>query len=446
MILIRKNQQLLISMQKVIDVVIMFLAIILAFCIRFYNYAEEHLGLEVYITYACFVTPIYIWLCKLCKLYEPYRTRKWYYEFARISEATIIITVISLTIAWILKTVHLSRLMIILFMVINIVLMSIVRFILRFCLRTIRSRGYNIKYILLIGEDRVLKKITDIMKHKVQYGYAVTKYRGDIKDLSKYLDNNLIDEIFISTNDSELLKTVYNISEKYGIKINIIPAYLEFLSSRMYIDEFLGTPIINIREIPLESLLNRILKRSFDIVFSLFVLIVSMPVMVITAIIIKITSKGPVFYKQRRVGINRKSFYMYKFRSMNVDNSFKGNVKADEEERCTKFGKFIRRYRIDEIPQFFNALVGNMSVVGPRPEIPTLVKKYKEEIPNYMLKHRVKSGITGLAQVNGFIGDTSLKKRIEFDNEYINNWSILLDFKIIFLTIPFILKNKSYKK
>ena len=161
---------------------------------------------------------------------------------------------------------------------------------------------------------------------------------------------------------------------------------------------------------------------------------------------IKLTSKGPIIYKQQRVGINRKVFCMYKFRSMTVDTTFEGNIKADEDERCTKFGKFIRKYKIDEIPQFVNVLKGEMSIVGPRPEISTLVRKYKDEIPQYMLKHQVKCGITGLAQVKGYNGDTDLTKRIELDNEYINNWTLGLDIKIMLLTIPYILKNRGGKR
>ncbi|MBQ3421856.1 MAG: exopolysaccharide biosynthesis polyprenyl glycosylphosphotransferase, partial [Romboutsia sp.] len=163
-------------------------------------------------------------------------------------------------------------------------------------------------------------------------------------------------------------------------------------------------------------------------------IILTSPIMLITSLIIKLTSKGPVIFKQRRVGLNKEIFTMYKFRSMKVNNEENSGWTTNNDPRKTKFGSFIRKFSIDELPQFFNVLKGDMSLVGPRPELPHVVDEFKDEIPLYMVKHQVKPGITGLAQVNGYRGDTSIKKRIEFDIHYIENWSILLDISIIFKT------------
>lgn len=440
--MIRQNQKILIYLQRICDLLIMFISVRIAFELRFQSYEGNYLNLPFYLIGAIILMPLYSWVCTFCNLYKQYRAADFVKEFIRIIEATVIITIICLAIVTILKITNVSRLVIVIFMIVNILLLSLFRFSERIILRKIRAKGYNVKYILLIGRDEILKEISNKLKEKDEYGYAVTVYRGKIENLWRYLENNLIDEIFVSVENNDVLECVYNTSEKYGIKINIVPSYSKFLANKIYVDEFIGIPIINIRDIPLENIFNRGLKRLFDIMISFIALIVLIPVIVVTAIIIKLTSKGPLIYKQRRVGMNRRSFYMYKFRSMNVDESFKENIKGSEVNRCTRFGRFIRKYKIDEIPQFFNVLKGDMSIVGPRPEITTLVKRYKDEIPNYMLKHRVKCGMTGLAQIKGFMGDTSLKKRIELDNEYINNWSIWLDLKILFLTVPCILKNR----
>ncbi|MBQ7668268.1 MAG: sugar transferase [Clostridia bacterium] len=438
--MIRKNQQVLNSIQKIIDLVILFISIVAAYYIRFYKTDLEHLELSFYMSSAVIIMPLYLWTCSICNLYKPFRTNNLIYEFLRILEATVIIAVIALALSNLLKIVNVSRLVILYSMIVNVVLLTAFRFSLRIFLRKIRSSGHNIKYILLIGKNDGLVQIAQKLSSKDEYGYVVTNYKGSIGNLNKYLRNNLVDEIFVATEDNDDLEAIYGLCEKFGIKINIIPAYGKFLFKRIYVDEFIGIPIINVREIPLESIVNRANKRIFDILISIISIIVLLPLSLIVAILIKATSKGPVIYKQRRVSYNRRLFYMYKFRSMKVDESFKGNVKADEDERCTKVGKFIRKYKIDEIPQLFNVLKGDMSLVGPRPEIPTLVKQYQDEIPNYMLKHQVKAGMTGLAQVNGYMGDTSIKKRIEFDNKYINEWSMWLDIKILFLTLPSIFK------
>ena len=196
---------------------------------------------------------------------------------------------------------------------------------------------------------------------------------------------------------------------------------------------------------PLTNTFNAIVKRIVDIFGSIVGIILSSPIMLITAILVKCTSKGPVIYKQERVGLHNKKFMMYKFRSMAVqeakDEKTKWTTKGDA--RVTKVGRIIRGTSIDELPQLFNILFGDMSLVGPRPERPFFVEKFKEEIPRYMVKHQVRPGLTGWAQVNGLRGDTSIKKRIEYDLYYIENWTLGFDFKIIFLTFfkGFINKN-----
>ncbi|MNJ56292.1 UDP-glucose:undecaprenyl-phosphate glucose-1-phosphate transferase [compost metagenome] len=195
--------------------------------------------------------------------------------------------------------------------------------------------------------------------------------------------------------------------------------------------------MINVRDIPLDMAANRLVKRAFDIVFSLFAIIITSPVMLFVVIGVKLTSPGPVIFKQERMGLNRRTFQMYKFRSMKVlpEGMADTGWTTENDPRRTKFGAFIRKTSIDELPQFFNVLAGHMSVVGPRPERPYFVDQFREEVPKYMVKHHVRPGITGWAQTHGLRGDTSIEERIQHDIFYIENWSMLLDIKIIIRTI-----------
>ena len=201
------------------------------------------------------------------------------------------------------------------------------------------------------------------------------------------------------------------------------------------IDALGDLPLINLRRIPLDNLGNAFLKRSMDIVGSLALIVLTSPLMLFAAIGVKLSSPGPIIFKQRRIGLNKKPFYMYKFRSMYVNGSSDTAWSTNSDARKTKFGAFIRKFSIDELPQFFNVLKGDMSLVGPRPEVPHYVEQFKEEVPLYMVKHQVRPGITGWAQVNGLRGDTSITERIRHDIFYIENWTLLFDVKILFMTL-----------
>ena len=231
--------------------------------------------------------------------------------------------------------------------------------------------------------------------------------------------------------------------EKSGVHTKFIPDYNNIIPTKPYTEDIQGLPVINIRRVPLNNLLNRFVKRSVDLFGAVVALILFSPVMLIG--LIKVTAPGPLIFKQERIGLKNKPFYMYKFRSMVVqeDTDEKKEWTTKNDPRVTPVGKFIRRTSIDELPQLFNVLMGTMSLVGPRPERPQFVDKFKEEIPRYMIKHQVRPGLTGWAQVNGYRGDTSIRKRIEYDLYYIENWTIGFDFKIILLTFfkGFINKN-----
>lgn len=242
--------------------------------------------------------------------------------------------------------------------------------------------------------------------------------------------------ITLSLKEYEKLEGVVKNCEKWGVFTKFIPDYGKLMSARPYTENFLGLPVIYLREVPLNDMLNAFVKRAIDIFGSLFAIILFSPLMLVISLIIKLTSKGPLIFKQERIGLHNKPFMMYKFRSMVVQTEAeeKKGWTTKNDSRITPIGKFIRKTSIDELPQLFNVLSGKMSLIGPRPERPQYVDKFKEEIPRYMVKHQVRPGMTGWAQVNGLRGDTSIEERIKYDIEYIENWTLGLDIKILFLT------------
>ena len=328
------------------------------------------------------------------------------------------------------------------------------RNVLRWILRKYRKQGYNQKHILLVGYSRAAEGYLDRVVTHPEWGYIVKgiladnkpegeEYRGikilgGTDKLAEILPQNQLDEIVITLGLAEYHKLgrIVNMCEKSGVHTKFVPDYNNIIPTKPYTEDLMGMPVINIRRVPLNNMLNAVAKRCVDIFGALVAIILFSPVMLVTSIIIKVTSPGPLIFKQERIGKHNRPFYMYKFRSMVVqdEKDEKKGWTTKNDPRVTPIGRFIRKTSIDELPQLFNILIGDMSLVGPRPERPQFVEKFKEEIPRYMIKHQVRPGLTGWAQVNGYRGDTSIQKRIEFDLYYIENWTMGFDFKIIFLT------------
>ena len=277
--------------------------------------------------------------------------------------------------------------------------------------------------------------------------YKGVKVIGSIGNLAYILPENKLDEIAITLGLEEYYKLgrIVTECEKSGVHTKFIPDYGNIIPTRPYTEDLMGLPVINIRYVPLSNTFNAMVKRMTDIVGSLICIVIFSPIMFVSAVLVKATSKGPLIFKQERVGLHNKPFWMYKFRTMYVqtEEEEKKGWTQKNDPRVTSVGKFLRKTSLDEFPQLFNVLKGDMSLVGPRPERPQYVEKFREEIPRYMIKHQVRPGMTGWAQVNGYRGDTSIKKRIEHDLYYIENWTLGLDLKILFLTVfkGFINKN-----
>ena len=380
-----------------------------------------------------------------------------------IKANTIGIMALIIVLYMIIREINFSRSVIGFFYIFNVGITSGFRLVLRRGLRTIRRKGYNLKHILLVGYSRAAEEYIDRLSDNPQWGYvacgildnhipAGTLYKGvkvlgRLGNLEVILPENKLDEIAISLplKDYEHLENIVATCEKYGVHTKFIPDYNSLIPSKPYTEDLMGLPVINIRYVPLTNTGNIIIKRIMDVAGSLLGILITSPIMLAAVILIKLTSPGPVIFKQERVGLHNKPFDMYKFRTM--ERQPPGEEKkawtVRNDPRVTPVGRFLRRTSLDELPQLFNILRGNMSLVGPRPERPHFVEKFKEEIPRYMVKHQVRPGLTGWAQVNGLRGDTSIRKRIEYDIYYIENWTIWFDLKIILMTFftGFINKN-----
>lgn len=464
--MIRENQKIFNTAQMLLDILLFIVAMTGAFYIRFINYRGDHIEIEFYIKLSLISIPVYLLIYNYQQLYESYRSKRLILEISRVFKSNAAGIIFIFVLSFLIKEVNVSRMVILIFGVFNTSLMVLSRLVIRKALRRMRRKGYNIKRLLIIGHNHLAKDFCRRIIKNANLGFVLVgflsnryddkrdpclldsvPYRGPFSHLEDVLKEDQIDEVIIALEYDQYnhLPEIIDSCEKAGTKVRVVPFYTKYLPAKPYIDEVEGLPVINIRRIPLDNLLNNWLKRSFDVLFSLFVVIMIAPLLLAIAIGVKATSPGPVLYKQERVGLNKKNFIMYKFRSMRVatDDSDKTAWSRKQDPRKTKFGSFIRKYSLDELPQFFNVIGGSMSLIGPRPEIPFHVDNFKHEIPLYMVKHQVRPGITGWAQVNGYRGDTSIKGRIEHDIFYIENWSFLFDMKILLMTIFKGMVNKS---
>ena len=316
--------------------------------------------------------------------------------------------------------------------------------------------GIGLKRVLVVGSgdlgrmvaDRILDhselgfKLVGFMDDQAAMsdtiGYRGLPVLGPISETPQVCQNEQVDDIYVALPLDQHLKMlgVVEFASRECINLHVVPDLLQFIALRARLEDLDGLPLISINDVPLRGF-NSVIKRITDIALSAGVIVVGAIPAAIVSLLIKRSSPGPVFYTQERMGLDGKAFKVYKFRSMPVDaENASGPVWArDDDPRATRIGRWLRRSDFDELPQFWNVLRGDMSIVGPRPERPFFVEQFKHRIPSYMLRHKVKAGITGWAQVNGWRGNTSLEKRIEFDLYYIENWSLSLDFKIMWLTM-----------
>ena len=443
--MIKDNEKNFSRLHMLIDAVVLALSYFLAWMIRFVGpmsaTAVRTRSFQQYMLMLIFIIPVYLLLYQAFTLYTPMRMQGRRLVLANIVKAN------SLGLLILMFTFYMIDL-------INIVLQWGTRMLIFALLRDMREKGMNQTQMICVGYSRAAEEYIDRVLANPQWGYVIrgilddnvpagTAYRGikvlgRIANLNVILPENRLDEIAITLGLSEYyrLEEIVALCEKSGVHTKFIPDYNKIIPTKPYTEDILGLPVINIRYVPLNNTFNAMVKRAMDIVGSIAGIIVTSPIMLLMCLLIKLTSPGPLIYKQERVGLHNQNFWMYKFRSMEVqpESEEKKAWTVKNDPRVTGIGKFMRHTSIDELPQLFNILKGDMSLVGPRPERPFFVEKFREEIPRYMVKHQVRPGLTGWAQVKGYRGDTSIRKRIECDLYYIENWSVGFDIKIIFLT------------
>jgi exopolysaccharide biosynthesis polyprenyl glycosylphosphotransferase len=406
-------------------------------------------------------------------LYQSRRGRSQVDEVVTILLAVLLATVLlSVVIAWYRPPAApgsheyftYSRAFLGLFALVDLIFVAGTRMLARWAMRRVRAKGHNLQRILVVGAGSLGREITQkILAHR-EMGFAVEGFLDDdpgklgtlvcgvpvlgtLRQAAEVLAARSIDQVFLALplEAHRKLLQLLELMARECVEIRLVPDILQYATLNATLEDVDGTPVINLSQVPLQGW-NSMVKRGMDLAIALASLLVALPVTPLLALAIWLEDRGPIFYRQERMGLDGKPFMILKFRSMRVDaEATSGPVWAIKDDpRRTRVGTFLRHWSLDELPQIWNVLRGDMSIVGPRPERPSFVREFKHKIPRYMLRHRVKSGITGWAQVHGWRGNTSIKKRIQYDLYYIQNWSLALDFKILWLTLRHALRLNAY--
>lgn len=452
-----------------IDMAVITFSLFLAWYIRFetnlLGFGKGQWGLYHYMAPLLFILPFYLILYYAFKLYYPQRTSSSFnseaYQIIKVNLVGVLVLVTGL---FVLELTDYSRFLLAMFAIFSTTFSILERYLLRLSLRYFRSRSFNIKYILVIGAGELAEKFAQKVEDNTYMGYRIigfldnkrrmgheilhSRVIGKIDDLEGIISTKEVDQVIVTISLQEygLLEGIVDICEKHGIKAEIVPDYYRYFPAKPYIYLIEDMPLIKIRDVPLDNSFKNALKRVLDFIFALVALIILSPLLLVVAILVKVNSPGPVIFSQERVGLDRRNFQMYKFRSMKVqeEEEEKSQWTTKDDPRITRFGSFIRRTSIDELPQLLNILKGEMSLIGPRPERPLFVENFRDQIPKYMVKHHVRPGMTGWAQVNGYRGDTSIQKRIEYDIFYVENWTLGLDIRIFFRSLFHLIDENAY--
>jgi len=457
--MLKKHAQFFMSLFIISDLLIISLTWIFSYFLRFYTslIRAPLLGTPPFLTYIELLLPLWvIWGLVSIKIhfYQPRRIEHFSKEILEIGKTLTLTLLLLIAATYLFKKFEFSRLAFFYFWVMAFFGLASARFFARKGLKILRKRGYNLRFAILAGTGELGQKILEKIDLYPELGIEVIGFLtrkaeevgkqvrnvpilGVYEDLDKIMGENKVDIFFIALpiNEYVYLESLIKKLRGHLADVKVVPGAYEFLGLRGGVDELDDLPIVSLQSSPLYGW-NRVSKRIFDLVLGALILVFAFPIMVIISFLVKFASAGPIFYRQERVGMDGRSFQMLKFRTMRVDAEKEtGPVWAKEKDpRRTRVGTFLRKTSLDELPQLFNVMKGEMSLVGPRPERPIFVEKFRDRIPSYMLRHKIKAGMTGWAQVNGWRGNTSIEKRIEHDLYYIQNWSIGFDLKILFMT------------
>jgi len=458
--MLKKHGQLFLTVVTIFDSIVIIFSWLAAFYLHFmtsFGPPPRHAIPEIntYLFALIAVWIVFIFSIRLCGLYQPLRGKPFTEEIYKIIKVTFLSVIILSASTFFYREESFSRFVAAYFLVFVTFLMIFSHFLVRVILAEVRKRGFNLRHILIVGSGDLGQSLAERFNQHPEFGLKIVgflsshpekigieingiKVIGLYNEIPKIIKLYGVDQLYIALplHAQDRLEKVINSLNEETVDVKVVPDLLRFMNLQAGVEELDGLPIINLAESPLYGW-NVILKRISDIIFSVILIVILSPLFIILAIIIKLESTGPIIFWQERMGLDGKLFEMLKFRSMKIDaEQITGPVWASKvDNRRTRLGTFLRKTSIDELPQLFNVLIGDMSLVGPRPERPVFVKEFKKSIPKYMLRLKMKAGLTGWAQVSGWRGNTSLDKRIEFDLYYIKNWSLLFDFKIILMTV-----------
>ncbi len=441
------------SIKLVTDLVALTLAFAAAWYTRFTFFPFETLPpWEENVQTLLLVLVIFPLIFRGSNLYTTNRGRSHISEVFEVFKATALSMLVLVGVSYFIRERY-SRLTVVIFTGYALVAVSSVRLAFRALFNELRRRGVNLKTILVVGAGALGQRVVETIELHRELGFTVTglltrraekvgtrvlnvPVTGLYSDLARELDKQPVDQVILALplDEQPQMRELMEVLAQRTIDVKVVPDLFSYVTLRGGLEEFGGLPIISLQGAPLEGW-NRIAKRVFDIWVATLAMLLLAPLMAVLAILVKLTSRGPVLFAQERMGIDGQLFHMYKFRTMKLDAEQHGAQFATEEDpRRTSIGTFLRRTSLDEVPQFWNVFVGDMSLVGPRPERPVFIEEFKKQIPRYHLRHMVKSGITGWAQINGLRGNTSIKDRIDYDLYYIENWSLMFDLKILLRT------------
>lgn len=424
---------------------------LLSYFFRFWVFqGEENMPLMFYVRSALLISLLYLLLFSTLGFYETKQNILILQIIQQIILISLGATAVLAMFYFTSRSIDVSRILLLLFFIFSSVLLSCKRSLYYRLRRTAYARGLHVRPVLLVGSGPSAAEYYRTLTEMPWMGYhllgtigskpltADVPYLGPLEALDDVLRDTTAEELVAALDSDEFpaMDRIVNLTEKYGLKFSLIPFFAPYMISKPYIDQVGSLPLVNLRRIPLDNMFNAFVKRAMDVVGSLLLILLTSPLMLIAALGTLATLGRPIIFRQTRVGYQRKEFTMLKFRSMrSPEPGDQSGWSCYDKVRVTPFGSFLRKTSIDELPQLFNVLRGEMSLVGPRPELPKYVDQFRETVPLYMLKHQVRPGMTGLAQINGFRGDTSIEARIRLDLRYIETWSFLLDVKILFMTL-----------
>ena len=443
------------------DIVAIEAAFLFSYWLRFYSpltsFAPVTLGippLDAYVRGSLVVAPVWVFLFNSRKMYSARRNVYFSDEFFAIVRLVTIGMLIVMAAAFFYRAFSYSRLVFALLGLFGVLFISLGRFVVMKFEQYWYAHGKDLKHVIIVGTNATARRVYSNVVANPSLGYKILGYfsvngigemdlthapfLGRIEKVPDFVKEHVVDIILVSLTYREhpQLYELVRDCEGLNTEIMMVPDMLELMTSGMRIKELEGIPFIKIKSVPLTTW-NVILKRTFDLIFSSIVLLICSPLLAVVAVLIKLDSKGPLFFVQERVGLDGKPFQLIKFRTMKVDAEKEtGPIWARKDDpRRTRIGRFLRRFSLDELPQLVNVLKGDMSVVGPRPERRHFVDQFKKEIPRYLDRHRVKTGMTGWAQVNGLRGNAPIEERTKYDVYYVENWSIVFDLKIVLKTL-----------